>query len=154
LEGGLSYKQALLQYNQDDCVALRRVTEFVAAIASTDVAVAPITNAAVVRTSVLSKDKDHRAQFGKPEFALENFAKINECAYFDYQRDRVFARERRSSPQHRRRKNARDLSRNINKVVDLTASHCPKCGARKLIVLKSASRRVVDIKISQSGVKR
>jgi hypothetical protein len=49
-----------------------------------------------VHTSALSKDKDQSSLFGKKEFALEDFAKINECAYFDYQRHRVLARERKT----------------------------------------------------------
>jgi hypothetical protein len=49
-----------------------------------------------VHTSALSKDKDQSSLFGKKEFLLEDFVKINECAYFDYQRDRVFARERKT----------------------------------------------------------
>jgi hypothetical protein len=105
LQGEPSYKDKLLRYNQDDCSALRRITEFIDTIICPGTPSSP-TEGRFVHTSALSKDKDQGALFGKKEFVLEEFSQINECAYFDYQRDRVFARVREP---HRRgnQKNAR-----------------------------------------------
>ena len=150
-----SYKDKLLQYNRDDCAALRTVTEFVEKIFSPDTINVPPAGAQHIHTSTLAKDKDQSALFGKKDFALEDFSKINECAYFDYQHDRIFARDRGRHP-HRARQiqRTKDLSRRINKIMQIRRSNCPHCGARKLLKMREVSRRIVDLKISQSGIKR
>jgi predicted RecB family nuclease len=96
LQGDRSYKETLLQYNRDDCIALRKVTEFIETIICAEAQNIAMAESSFVHTSALSKDKDQSSLFGKKEFLLEDFVKINECAYFDYQRDRVFARERKT----------------------------------------------------------
>ena len=35
--------------------------------------------------------------FKKAEFVLPEFEKVNRCAYFDYQREKVYARTKRKS---------------------------------------------------------
>jgi predicted RecB family nuclease len=149
------YKDKLLQYNRDDCAALRIVTEFVETIISPDTRNVAPAGAQCIHTGTLVKDKDQRALFGKKDFALEDFSKINECAYFDYQHDRIFARDRGHRP-HRagQMQRTRDLSRRINKIMQIRRSNCPHCGARKLLKMKAVSRRIIDLKISQSGIKR
>jgi len=155
LQGERSYKDKLLQYNRDDCDALRKVTEFVETIISPETpSVSPI-EAYFIHTSTLSKDKDQSALFGKKPFALEEFSRINECAYFDYQHDRVFARDRAAHPSGARNiRRTKDLSRRINKIIEVRRSNCPKCGARKAQKVRELSRRVIDLKISQGGIKR
>lgn len=95
LLGEASYEEKLLRYNREDCSALRRVAEFIEAITSArGSAPSQSDDNRFVHTGTLSKDKDQTALFGRKDFALDEFARINECAYFDYQRDRVFAASR------------------------------------------------------------
>jgi hypothetical protein len=154
-QGERSYKENLLRYNQGDCAALRRTTEFIETIISAGIPSLPRAEARVVHTSALSNDKDQRALFGKRAFVVEDFARINECAYFDYQHDRVFARDRNTQRGRTRRpETKRDLSRKINKLLQVRRSNCPKCGDKKVNKLGIISRRTIDLKISQSGIKR
>jgi predicted RecB family nuclease len=155
LQGERQYKEKLLQYNQEDCAALRRVTEFIETIICAGTAHLPTTEAHFIHTGALTKDKDQTALFGKKEFVLEDFARINDCAYFDYQRDRVFARNwgaksRRPGKRQKRKTTAGKL----NNVIEVGRSNCPKCGARKVKRLNGISRRVVDLKICRNGIKR
>lgn len=155
LQGERACKEKLLRYNQDDCAALRRITEFIETeICGKTSSLSP-SEARFVHTSSLSKDKDQSALFGKKELALQEFGQINECAYFDYQRNHVFARD----PEARRGRTRkaqmkRDLSQQINKVIEVRRSNCPKCKARKIIKIGVISRRTIDLKISQRGIKR
>jgi predicted RecB family nuclease len=155
LQGERSYKEKLLRYNQDDCSALRRVTEFIETIICPGTPSSPPTQAHFVHTSALSKDNDQGALFGKKEFVLEDFSRINECAYFDYQRDRVFARDREPHRRgvHKIRKKS-DLTHRINRTIEVRRSNCPKCGGRKVQRMQEVSRRIIDLRISQSGIKR
>ncbi|HVI77383.1 MAG TPA: hypothetical protein VM715_04340, partial [Candidatus Acidoferrum sp.] len=53
-------------------------------------------------------------------FVLEDLASINKCAYFDYQRDRVFAR---SSDVVRKARRSKDIRQHVlpkeNKVIEI-----------------------------------
>jgi hypothetical protein len=116
LQGERACKEKLLRCNQDDCAALRRITEFIEMeICGKTSSLSP-SEVRFVHTSSLSKDKDQSALFGKKELALQEFGQINECAYFDYQRNHVFARD----PEARRGRTRkaqmkRDLSQKINR---------------------------------------
>jgi hypothetical protein len=53
----------------------------------------PGRNEEVMSTAALRKVGDgNRPIFRKAEFSCPEFEVVNQCAYFDYQRDRVFAR--------------------------------------------------------------
>src|SRR5260370_13880302 len=76
LQGERSYKDKLLQYNRDDCDALRKVTEFVETIISPETpSVSPI-EAHFIHTSTLSKDKDQSALFGKNHSHWRSFQEL------------------------------------------------------------------------------
>jgi predicted RecB family nuclease len=113
LLGEASYEEKLLRYNREDCSALRRVAEFIEAITSArGSAPSQSDDNRFVHTGTLSKDKDQTALFGRKDFALDEFARINECAYFDYQRDRVFAASRNA---YRRKVKGRKSNRDMSK---------------------------------------
>jgi predicted RecB family nuclease len=152
-----SIKQKLVQYNLEDCLALRKVTEFIEDLikdrdpTSQD----PAHSTSAVHTSTLFRPKDSRPVFKKAIFALEDFAAINECAYFDYQRDRVFGRScdciKKAS---RIKKKRRSVSYRPNKLIEIAAARCPSCGSRKITPLGQLSRSIIDLKFFGSGVKR
>jgi hypothetical protein len=131
------------------------MTEFIETeICATTSSLSP-SEARFVHTSSLSKDKDQSALFGKKELALQDFGQINECAYFDYQRNHVFARDREARRGRTRKlQMKRDLSHKINKVIEVRRSNCPKCKARKIKKMGAISRQTIDLKISQRGIKR
>jgi predicted RecB family nuclease len=149
-----SYKEKLLQYNRDDCSALQVVTEFIERIISPSAIGASPTELQCVSTSTLVKEKDQSAIFGKKDFALADFSKINECAYFDYQHDRIFARSSKRPTIKQKRRQPKDFSRRINKIIEIRRSNCIHCGARKLLTINEVTRKIIDLKITQSGIKR
>jgi Transposase IS66 family/RNase_H superfamily len=149
-----SYKEKLLQYNRDDCAALQVVTEFIEGIISPSTIRASPTELQCVSTSTLVKEKDQSAIFGKKDFALADFSKINECAYFDYQHDRIFARSSRRPSIKQKCRQSKDFSRRINKIIEVRRLNCIHCGARKLLTINEVTRKIIDLKITQSGIKR
>jgi hypothetical protein len=85
------------------------------------------------------------------------FAEINDCAYFDYQRDRVYVR---TSPAHarasRRRKRGKGGRRfRVNKRVELSIDECPHCQSKELIPSDSKVRKKVlyDLTFSPGGIR-
>ena len=91
-------KEALIAYNREDCEALMAICNFIRK--STALALGhekvPGRNEEMVSTESLRKTGEgNRPVFKKAEFAFPEFDFVNKCAYFDYQRDRVFARTKR-----------------------------------------------------------
>ena len=96
-----SLKQKLLTYNAQDCQAAQRVAETLASICSNDPSMQPET------VGVNSLECDPPLRFGPLQYALPDFKAINEAAYWDYQRSRIYVRSsdrlRRLSKKGRRR---------------------------------------------------
>ena len=88
-------KRRLVQYNMDDCAALRVVTEYVYSIAAmgtvVDADAHPTSQPGIAWASDIPMQSSRR-DWGRPGFCLPDFDYINKCAYFDYQRERVFLR--------------------------------------------------------------
>jgi predicted RecB family nuclease len=158
------WKEKLIQYNLEDCRALRRVTEFLIHASSADSG--SQTGALRVR-SVTEIDRLSRTvTWGK--YVQEDFEFINKRAYFDYQSSRVFVRssltlrrqQRRNTGVQRRWKNreVRPTHR-----VEITALVCPICRSRNLVTiparhrpqgLQTRRKRAFDIIATPGAVKR
>lgn len=89
-------KEKLITYNSEDCAALKRVMECIYDLT---------TKAGLVDSSKITENKNtkiayvqdivsetDRVEWGTPKFIHPDFKYINKCAYFDYQRERVFIR--------------------------------------------------------------
>jgi predicted RecB family nuclease len=151
-----SVKERLLRYNEEDCLALKAVVDLLARIAPAEVAtgdaVSP-TSSEVVRTDDLPKAPGRRHQFGKKDSCLPGFDYVNQCAYFDHQRDKVFARTNPRLKAVKRRRKGRPSAR-INKVVELACERCPACNSRKIRQAGLIARKIIDLKFPRDGVKR
>lgn len=165
---GDEWKDRLVRYNQEDCSALRRVTEFLHAHGpqfSTGVGAKPDAAGDPLVASVEEMDQlGGPKRWGEIEFVHADYKYINECAQFDYQRQRVYARtsklirkSRRKVGQHRNRKlRARR--------VQIVARKCPACGGTEIIRWPKGKpgsgcgtprcKRSFDLVFTQGGIKR
>uniref|UniRef100_Q01TS6 Transposase IS66 n=1 Tax=Solibacter usitatus (strain Ellin6076) TaxID=234267 RepID=Q01TS6_SOLUE len=164
---GLS-KAKLVEYNLEDCAALRTVTEFVksacgSASAPTESGKADALPPMVMRVQDLDKLANNRT-WGKIAFVHDDFEYVNNCAYFDYQRQRVFFRADKKR-RRRIRKPGVHLNRRIRptKRIEIKASKCPFCGGRNLVSIPKGQRakgvnvrvkRAFDLVITPGGMKR
>jgi predicted RecB family nuclease len=162
------FKAKLIEYNLEDCSALRTVSEFLhdacgTTLAPSDSRRADATASQVMRVEALDKLADTRT-WGKVAFVHEDFEFVNNCAYFDYQRQRVFLRGRKT-PGHRRRRSGVQQNRKIRPTrrVEIKASKCPACGGRDLVAIPKGQRiegvnvkvkRAFDLVITPGGIKR
>jgi predicted RecB family nuclease len=149
------WRKRLLQYNRDDCYALKRVAEFLDdLVAKQDVSRQVLDDPALVFTDTLPKGDRHGQIFRTQGFAIREFERINKCAYFDYQRDRVFARS--GPPTQRNRKGAkrRLWKLRLNKTVHVFLKSCPNCRSRQVRAGRAIARTIIDLKVSTRGVKR
>jgi len=150
-------KTALLVYNKDDCFALKHLCGF---IGRSNLSTTPIDETAstfpkTLRTDELRTDKPRWRMFARKEYALEAFEHVNKCAYFDYQREKIFLRTDRQlktiNKQHRKLKQTKLRP---NQKLVLEARKCPHCRSRKIEHRKLCNRVLLDLRFSQSSVKK
>ncbi len=82
-------KKKLITYNMEDCFALKKVIEVIGHILAYPEG--GISN--VVSTNNLKQKSPYN--FGKNHFLFDDLDIVNKSAYFDYQREKVFFREKR-----------------------------------------------------------
>src|SRR5438105_3610234 len=86
-----------------------------------------------VRTEDFPKPAGRAHLFQKQEPALPGFEYLNECAYFDHQRAKVFVRTNsRLKALNQRKRRSRRSTLRINKEVELSCKRCPDCNSKRL----------------------
>ena len=139
-----SWKDRLIQYNLDDCLALKKVKEWFDSLIPTE----------IKKYSPYKFDRN-------PEFGAD-FNAITKAAYFDYQRTRIYFRDKNApvkpNPKikHLGRGHVIWQPKKANEVVVLPyRTACPYCGPKKLYHSeKKQSFKQTDLKFTPSGIKR
>jgi predicted RecB family nuclease len=152
-----SLKQRLITYNAEDCEALERVTKTISLLCEKQANIANSTDNSIVYTDSLKRDNPYH--LGRNKFLMPEMEYINQSAYWDYQRDKVYVK---SSQQLKRSSKKIHISRArkglpINDVVDCQPPiYCPKCKATDIRRWEKASKIVYDLKIDQdqASIKR
>jgi hypothetical protein len=142
-------KRELIAYNMDDCRAAATVADALARICG---------GRASGRTAVdvSSLEVGFEQTWGKFDGALPAFAKINDAAYWDYQRDRIYIR---SNPYLRRasKRKCRDSRRSLRvntTIVPLRPRKCPTCNLTRISLNGRHHRLLFDIRFSAGGLRR
>jgi hypothetical protein len=144
-------KQKLITYNAEDCQALQMVAETVWRVRDRTQA----EQNEIVDVSTLKREYPQR--FGSVDFLLPEFKAINEAAYWDYQRSRVYIRTHGGLSKLYRRKAARKNQVRPNKVVpveDSRPDRCPHCEATLIYKWGTLSQTVYDLRFTNTGIKR
>ena len=161
--GAAIYQEMLTTYNLEDCIALRLVTEFLSRLCLDQPALPP-TPTGTHADQQVSRVEDMRPLSSRPEwcraeFAVPDFAFINQRAYFDYQRDRIFIRTNKALKQRRARRRSQQGKRDhlpTNRSVELTSQTCPSCGGTDLTRRQDGRlvRWAFDLRISHGSIRR
>jgi predicted RecB family nuclease len=151
-----SLKQKLLTYNAEDCEALERVTSAITQLCQWPDEATQRADNPIIYTDSLPCLSPFR--LGKNSFVLPELAYINEAAYWNYQRDKIYIR---SSPRLRRIARRTSSTRAkvpcVNKVVECDfppLAYCPKCKDNKLAKYGKRSKIVHDLRFDKAGVRR
>jgi predicted RecB family nuclease len=156
-----AWKDKLTTYNLEDCEALRRVTEFLYA-ASPHPQAAKEQRAGVAGQEVARVEDmqpvSSRREWCKADFAVADFEFVNQRAYFDYQRDRVYVRSskalKRSQGRQRRHQGKKNLR--ADRCVQIGCEACPSCGGTELTRTEDGrlARLVYDLQVGRGAVRR
>jgi RNase_H superfamily/Transposase IS66 family len=147
-------KQTLINYNAEDCEALRLLTELVCTLST------PATGSTGKDTdcavNVDSLPLPSHFKLGKVQFQLPELEEVNRAAYWDYQRDKILVRsskllKRIAEKAHK----ARRIKPRANKTISWPSpARCPKCGATKIYKHRRDSKTVLDVKFVACGIKK
>jgi predicted RecB family nuclease len=158
--GSATFKDMLTTYNLEDCAALKRVTECLCAICpGKSTADAALINEVYEVSQVEEAVIQPRMRgWNQGIYAVEEFGYINDRAYFDYQRERVFIRTnkaiRKTQARQRSRQGKKDLR--ANRHIEISSQACPFCGGTELSRRpnRSLARLAFDLRITRSGIRR
>ncbi len=154
LTGDAALKQQLLTYNSEDCEAVQKLAEMLSNLCAGQVSGPPQT----LTVNVDDLESDRPFRFGPLQYALPAFKAINEAAYWDYQRSRIYVRTNKhlkSVSQREGHQSGRPPP--ISKFIQAEEhrpDHCPKCGSGRLYINGKYSHTVFDLYFSSTGVRR
>jgi len=155
ISGEEELKNELIAYNREDCEAVRAVCNFIresVALATAKDCV-PGRDERIALTDYLRKTGDgNRPVFKKAEFVLPGFERVNRCAYFDYQRDKVYARVKRRVVQQRQRLSYAVRSASQDTEIVVKGKNCLQCGSNRLSLQRTVRRRFIDLKFFKTGI--
>jgi hypothetical protein len=147
-------KQALIDYNREDCEALELVTNKIVDLhrmRSNDRS----SRNDVILASEVKWESPFPLRFGKNAFALPELETINRAAYWDYQRERVFVKSsNKSTRKYKRHWKTRNAPTPNTTIECPRASSCPKCKSNVIYRNGKRSKAVIDLRFSGHGIKR
>jgi predicted RecB family nuclease len=146
------FKDKLIQYNLDDCIALKLTKNWIAGI-STQIRQANAND--IVTLSDVKEVKYDSYKWGAFKSHLTDFEEINKYAYFNYQRERVYLRTNTHVKKALKKKTKKRAFANaIDKVVQIFPEQCPYCQSKDIYRKHAYGRKIIDLKITHSGTKR
>jgi predicted RecB family nuclease len=159
--GGDAVKQKLLTYNAEDCAALRRVTEHIATIVEATGETGSQAGGAAGSPQVARAEdvpaSTTRREFGRRRFAFPELEYVNECAYFDYQRDKVFLRtNKRLRRVHAQKGRRRRQKLRVSRRIVIRSLRCPFCQGRAIRRYPEQMhvKLAYDLRITEGGIRR
>jgi predicted RecB family nuclease len=146
-------KQALLTYNAEDCAALEVIAHKLLDLHQCSPQAGIPFNGEVVDTAKLKRE--HPYGFKRNTFAFPELNAINNAAYWDYQRERVYVKSnvnlrRAVTPPRRSRRGF-----SPNKTIECPRPrNCPKCASAKFVKNTKYTKTLFDLKFMRHGIKR
>lgn len=142
-------KLDLISYNRDDCRAAATVTNALLRIISDG-------KSDLNEVDVSSLEVRFQRTFGKLDSALPEFKKINDAAYWNYQRSKVYARTEKMIRRTLRDSKRGNISSSVEREIAIAdlPERCPRCNATRLWTYRGGSHVVYDLKFTRRGIKR
>jgi hypothetical protein len=142
-------KRELIGYNMDDCRAAVTVADALVRICGGG-------TSGLNEVGVGSLEVGFQRTYGKLDCVLPEFKKINNAAYWDYQRSKVYARTDKTIRRTVQKSQQRSKNVAVEKevTVGVIPETCPKCNAAELRMCREGSYVAYDLKFMRKGIKR
>jgi predicted RecB family nuclease len=150
---GIAEQEKLIRYNAEDCEALEVVTQKVLSLRHPETTTEETIEKDVVDIS--NQKREHPYGFKRNSFIIPEFETINQAAYWDYQRERVYMK---TNPALKKSfHNAPDKSKPPvpNQIIECQRPiACPTCSSSNIWQNAKHSRITTDLKFTRYGIKR
>jgi predicted RecB family nuclease len=155
------FKDRLIAYNIDDCKALELVFGSIERLCARG-ADGYETGGLVQGSDVVKVDglkREYPQKYRRNHFANSELDYVNQCAYWDYQRSKVYLRTsvavKKAVHRGSKRVELAQLPINAEVELDQKPSVCPKCGATSRLYRHLEMRRTIyDLRLTATGVRR
>jgi predicted RecB family nuclease len=153
--GLADWKEKIIQYNIEDCLALLKVKELINWIKTNESHNQENHPDDLVFLKDLKKVSHFKFLVG--EFALPEFDTLNKYAHFDYQRERVHVRTNNYLKKYFSKAKVpkkRPAYKANTSLIPERKEVCPTCNTISRNQLDALSKKVIDLKFFKGGVKR
>ena len=146
-------KDKIILYNIEDCRALMVVKDWIEKI---KVQFECPNNEELRKVSDIVPESKYQAEYCIFKSSIKDLEIINKCAYFDYQRTKVYLRTNKAvakalKKEHRNKR----TSGRVNRIIDVPlVKNCQHCNSDKLHQHTKFEHKSIDLKISKYGLKR
>ena len=146
-------KQALFDYNRQDCEALELLTDRIVDLNAAAPGAAKPLNGDVIFAADIKRQGSYL--FKRNNFVFPEMETINQAAYWDYQRERIYVKSiSRPKLKHRRNSVRRNLLAPNTTIENSRPSSCPTCESKIVYMHGKKSRIVIDLRFMRHGIKR
>ncbi len=152
LSGESDYKHTLIQYNLDDCHALKIIKCWLIAIEK-EIISENYEN--FIQSENVKIEEGYRLHYGKTNYVFPEFNEVSKYAYFDYQQNKIYLKSNNEVKKAIKRKTkSSKLLNKIDKVIEVYPEKCPFCDGKNFNRLTRTSRTVVDLYFMKNGIKK
>jgi predicted RecB family nuclease len=146
-------KRALVIYNTEDCAALEVVANKLLELHQGPPQAGSCANGEIVDTAKLKWE--HPYGFKRNTFAFPELNTINNAAYWDYQRERVYVKSNVNLKCVLTRPERSKRVLPANKTIECPRPrNCPKCASEKFVKHAKYTKTVFNLKFMRHGIKR
>jgi predicted RecB family nuclease len=138
-------KQKLIQYNIEDCRALKVVKDWLDGIDNSE--------GLTQQTSSLKSENIFK--WGITNYIVKDFEEINSKAYFDYQREHIYLRTEKKVFRAIKRQESNSKLYNIpDKRINLFPEDCPNCKSTSFKRIRYSKKLQIDLIFMKQGIKK
>ena len=147
-------KQQLIAYNSDDCAACEFVAQAVSRCCSNGSDV-NLMDGSTLAIASADNIKSRESVWGKFSSPVEGFEAINKAARWDYQRNRIYVRNKKKKRAPQTQSSGLIGAGRINKEITCERPRvCPHCGRKTTQQAYAATKTLYDLRFSRFGVRR
>ena len=152
LSGESDYKHTLIQYNLDDCHALKIIKCWLVVIEK-EITSENYEN--FIQSENVKIEEGYTLQYGRTNYVFPELEEVSKYAYFDYQRNKIYLKSNDEVKKAITRKaKTSKLLNKIDKVIEVYPDKCPVCNGKSFKRMTRSSRTVVDLRFMKHGIKK
>jgi len=144
-------KEDLIEYNLNDVVALKKITDFIYSIFNKIKYGGELVDVNIVKKLELQNYEG--PNYKQLNYFNEDIKIITKCSYYEYQRNKIYLRTNKKIRRAVRKRNKK-LKCIINKKRNFVALHCPTCKNKSITKKNKPIIKIcMDLKFSRQGIR-